>query len=97
VTVKSAPADLDIAASRTGSRVFLHVLNKNYSRSAEAEFNVEGMRVLGGRVFEIAPDDPRTAVGLDQPKVFAPVEKPLAGSRWRFPPASVSAVDLELA
>jgi len=100
IAVQSAPSDLDIAASRTGNRVFLHVLNKSFNRSTEARFSVAGMTLTGGRVFEIAPEDPRTAVGLDQPTVFTPVEKPLpAGSSisWRFPAASVSAVELDLA
>ncbi|NWF84020.1 MAG: alpha-L-arabinofuranosidase [Bryobacteraceae bacterium] len=100
IAVKSAPADLDVAASRTGNRLFLHVLNKNYTRSAQAAFSVDGMRITGGRVFEIAPEDPRTAAGLDQPAVFAPVEKPLIAApavSWRFPAASVSAVELDLA
>lgn len=100
IAVKSAPADLDVAASRTGNRLFLHVLNKSYTRSAHAAFSVDGMRITGGRVLEIAPEDPRTAVGLDQPAVFTPVEKPLAAGpavSWRFPAASVSAVELETA
>lgn len=96
VAVTSAPGDLDIAASRAGDRIFLHVLNRNYSSSAEAEFQVAGRQIAGGRVFEIAPEDPRTAVGLDQPSIFTPVEKRLAGTRWRFPAASVSAVELDL-
>ncbi|MBI4876184.1 MAG: alpha-L-arabinofuranosidase [Acidobacteria bacterium] len=99
VAVRSAPADLDIAASRTGNRVFLHVLNKSYSRPVEAALAVQGMKIAGGRVFEIAPDDPRTAAGLDQPAVFAPLEKALTPGpvvSWRFPATSVSAVELDL-
>jgi hypothetical protein len=57
------------------------------------------MTVAGGRVFEIAPEDPRTYVSQEQPAVFAPKEKALGTGpvfKWRFPPASVSAVELEL-
>jgi alpha-L-arabinofuranosidase len=98
VGVKSAPADLDVTASRTGNRVFLHVLNKNFRRAAEVAFAVQGRAITGGRVIAIAPEDARTAVGLDQPSVFAPQESALgADGRWRFPAASVSAVELELA
>lgn len=100
IAVKSAPPELDIAASRTGNRLFLHVLNRSFRRAAAASFAVEDMRLAGGRVFEIAPDDPRAAAGLDQPTIFTPVEKPLPAApvlSWRFPPASVSAVELDLA
>lgn len=96
VAVQSAPSDLDIAASRTGNRVFLHVLNKSFGRAVEARFAVAGMTVTGGRVFDIAPEDPRTAVGLDQPAVFTPRERALGAGAWRFPSASVSAVELEV-
>lgn len=99
VAVTSAPPELDVAASRTGNRVFLHVLNRSFSRAVQASFAVSGFAVQGGRVHEIAPEDPRTAVGLDQPRVFDPREAALrAGSEasWKFPAASVSAVELEL-
>ena len=53
--------------------------------------------IAGGRVLEIAPSDLRQAVSQDEPDVFRPVEKPLAEAAWRFPPGSVSVVELELA
>src|SRR6478672_10144608 len=53
VAVKSAPAGLDIAASRAGNRLYLHVANLNYGRAIEASFP----GTHGGRVFEIAPED----------------------------------------
>jgi alpha-L-arabinofuranosidase len=98
VAVTSSPADLDIAASRTGDRVFLHVANLNYSTPVETGFSVIGTSVRSGRVFEIAPEDARAYVNQDQPLVFAPSEKTLSrnGSvTWRFPARSVSAVILE--
>jgi hypothetical protein len=100
IAVRSAPAALDIAASRSANTMFLHVLNTSYSRSVEAAFAVEGMLVSGGRVFEIAPESPREYVNQDQPGVFAPREKPLPPGpvlRWRFPATSVSTVELDVA
>jgi alpha-L-arabinofuranosidase len=97
VAVKAAPQGLDLAASRTGDRVFLHVANLQYHGPVEASFSVEGRTIAGGRVFEIAPEDPRLAVGPEQPDVFAPKEKPLVPGSWRFPARSVSAVELNLA
>ncbi|MDX2150038.1 MAG: alpha-L-arabinofuranosidase [Bryobacteraceae bacterium] len=97
VAVTAGHPDLDIAASRTGDTVFLHVLNKSFSRAVETPLRVQGRQVHGGRVLEIAPEDPRTAVGLDQPAVFAPKEQVLREPLWRFPPRSVSAVELRLA
>jgi alpha-L-arabinofuranosidase len=98
VAVKSAPADLDIAASRTGNKIFLHVANLNYSKSIEASFGVNGMTSIGGRVIAIAPDNPREYVNQDQPKIFTPLEHaltPAAVLRWSFPARSVSVVELD--
>ncbi len=55
------------------------------------------MRVTGGRVFEIAPENLRSYVNQDQPDVFRPRETVLPageGGKWRFPAGSVSAVEL---
>ncbi|MBZ5516348.1 MAG: alpha-L-arabinofuranosidase [Acidobacteriia bacterium] len=100
VAVKLCPSDLDIAASRAGDRIFLHVANLDYERPAQATFGVEGITVTGGRVFEIAPQNLRQAVSEDQPTVFAPKEKPLPSGpecSWSFPAGSVSVVELHLA
>jgi hypothetical protein len=59
VAVKSAPAGLDIAASRGDGRIFLHVANLEYRKAVEATFAVGGRAVRSGRVFEIAPEDLR--------------------------------------
>ena len=71
VAVRAAPADLDIAASRTGERIFLHVANLSYRRSVAARFAVDGRTITGGRVLEIAPPDLRQTVSQDEPHVFA--------------------------
>ena len=99
IAVKSCPADLDIAASRSGSRVFLHVANLNFRRPVEVEFVVEGMSIAGGKVFQIAPKSPREYVSEERPGAFAPKEEtltPAPTAIWRFPPASVCTVELEM-
>ena len=98
VAVKTAPSSLDIAASRQGDKVFLHVANMDYARSTEATFAVNGMVVTGGKVFEIAPENPRQEITHRNPDVFQPREHALPageGLRWRFPARSVSAVELD--
>ena len=98
VTVKSAPANLDLAVSRTGDKLFLHVANMNYSGATEATFAVDGYFATGGRVLEIAPENPRQEVSPINPDVFKPREHPLPQAdvlKWRFPARSVSVVELE--
>jgi alpha-L-arabinofuranosidase len=101
VAVGAAPSDLDIAASRTGNRIYLHVACTRYQGSVQATFEVQGSRIAAGRVFEIAPDDLRQAVSQDEPNVFASREHAIGPGRppaaWRFPAGSVSVVEIDLA
>jgi alpha-L-arabinofuranosidase len=101
VAIDGAPSDLDIAASRAGNKVYLHVACTRYQGSVRATFEVQGARIAAGRVFEIAPDDLRQAVSQDEPEVFAPKERAIDPQRappdWRFPAGSVSVVELDLA
>jgi alpha-L-arabinofuranosidase len=99
VGVTKAPGGLDIAASRTGDRVYLHVANVQYKGAVEVVFAVSGKVITGGRVMAIAPADLRQNVGLDQPEIFKPQETALAAGpepKWVFPAGSVSVVELEL-
>jgi len=98
VAVKLAPSSLDIAASREGNKIVLHVANMNYSGAVEASFAVDGFAASGGRVLEIAPENPRQEISPINPDVFKPREHALAKTdtlKWRFPARSVSVVELE--
>jgi hypothetical protein len=100
VAIRAAPPELDIVASRRGERLFLHVANLSHGRSVPARFAVDGRRIAGGRVLEIAPGDLRQAVSEDEPDAFAPVERQLPAAPavgWRFAAGSVSVVELDLA
>jgi alpha-L-arabinofuranosidase len=100
IAVKSAPSSLDIAASRTGTKLFLHVANMSYGDSISGAFIVDGMNAVSGRVLAIAPENPREYVNQDQPGIFDPREysltpAPRSGLRWVFPARSVSVVELD--
>jgi len=96
VTVQRTPDGLDITASRTGDRLFLHVVNTNRDRSVSTTVRVAGMQAKAGRVFELA-GDPDYEVIQSNPHGVTPQEKPLPNhGRWTFPAASVSAVELDL-
>jgi hypothetical protein len=99
VTVKSCPANLDVAASRTGDQLFLHVANRNYSGAIETTFAAVSRKIQSGRVFEIAPENPRQEISPLNPDVFDPHENTIPPGdtlKWRFPARSVSAVELQL-
>ncbi|MCL6613681.1 MAG: alpha-L-arabinofuranosidase [Firmicutes bacterium] len=99
VAVKNSPSGLDISASRTGNRIFLHVVNTSFSSAVVGEFNIPGYRITGGTIYEIAPESPLTYINEDQPDVFTPQEKSLQVDhcvKWSFPAASVSVVVLDV-
>ena len=98
VGLTSAPSSLDVAASRSAGKIFLHVANQDFSRSTEATLAIKGMAATGGRVFEIAPESARQEVSPLNADVFKPREHALAATdvlKWRFPARSVSVVELD--
>ncbi|MBX3426585.1 MAG: hypothetical protein KF688_12970 [Pirellulales bacterium] len=94
----NAGGELDVVASRTGDRLFLHVVNTNQSRSVAARLVVNGASATGARAFTIA-DDPMVEIDdLNSDSVMQTVERPLPlAGPWEFPAASVTAVEVQLA
>ena len=94
--VCSSPNGLDITASRTGKRIFLHVVNTDRTRAVSATLRVTGMSIVGGGIFEIA-DDPAREVSETEPQLFSPAQYSLPENcEWTFPAASVTAVELKV-
>ncbi len=97
VGVAQAPKGLDVTASRTGSRIWLHVVNTNRERPVAARLAIDGMSVQSGAVFELAAD-PEFEVIQTQAHEIKPVRKNLPpDGLWTFPAASVSAIELSTA
>ncbi|MBM4028597.1 MAG: alpha-L-arabinofuranosidase [Planctomycetes bacterium] len=95
VTVTSPPEFLDVTASRKGNRLFLHVVNTSRDRAVTTRLAVAGLTVRGGKIFQLAAD-PEFEVLETQARAIVPVQKDLPpDALWTFPPASVSAVELD--
>jgi hypothetical protein len=98
VQVRTVPDGLDVVASRRGETAYLHVVNTRRTRSVISAILVAGSRIRGGRVFEISADPADELSYLNSAVVMQTVEKPFAANGvWEFPPASVSAVELDVA
>lgn len=96
VTVVKTPDDLDVAASRRGRSLFLHVVNTSRTQAIPAVFSVQRQRIKRGRVYWFGLE-PEQEVIEYRPEHTFPQEYVLDASwQWRFPAASVSAVELEL-
>ena len=95
VGVKKSPEQLDVTASRSGDRVFLHVVNTSRTRSQTSRLAVEGMTIRSARVFEIATD-PEFEVWAAVAGRLAPRQKSFDPQQpWTFPAASVSAIEMQ--
>jgi hypothetical protein len=95
IGVTNAPEGLDVTASRTGERIFLHVVNTDRQRSITSRLVIDGMSIRSGSIFELATD-PEFEVIETQANEIVPVRKELpSGGQWTFPAASVSAVELQ--
>lgn len=82
--------------SSTCWQVYLHVIKTNRDQSATANLRVDSMKITSGRIFELAADLEFEVIQT-QSNEIVPKEKNLPEDcRWNFPPASVSAVELNI-
>jgi alpha-N-arabinofuranosidase len=96
VKVARAPGDLDVTASRTGDRIYLHVVNTHRKRDVTTAVDVAGMPIDSGRVFTLVAD-PEAEVIETEPDVVALKEAVVpTDMRITFPAASVCAVELDV-
>jgi len=96
VGVVAVPQGLDVTASRTDKRLFLHVVNIHRTQDVCTKLEVNGMRIASGRGWEIA-DDPLREIDETGSDMFAPKEHSLdADALWQFPAASVTAIELQV-
>jgi len=94
--VTSAPRGLDVVASRTGRRIFLHVANTSMTESVRVRLEVAGLRISSGRAFEIAAA-PFEEIDETKADHSAPVTRALPATMlWTFPAASVTVVELDV-
>ncbi|MEN6426244.1 MAG: alpha-L-arabinofuranosidase C-terminal domain-containing protein, partial [Phycisphaerales bacterium] len=95
VGVTKTPEGLDVTASRTDDRVYLHVVNTNRTRSITTRLAIDGMNIQSGQVFELAAD-PEFEVIQTRANEIKPVRKDLPpNGLLTFAAASVSAVELD--
>jgi alpha-N-arabinofuranosidase len=94
--IVGAPGDLDVTASRTEDRIFLHLANVDRTRPVTARLDVLGRRIVAGRIYGISLP-PDTEIFRSEPDLVRPRETALPPTaEWTFPAASVSAVEIDL-
>jgi alpha-L-arabinofuranosidase len=91
---------LDIAASRRGDTLYLHVVNTDLESAATAEITVTGAIPRSAYAHEIAPEHVSTAIDTTALDVFDVTKRsvPVGADpiRWSFPKASVTSLEIQL-
>jgi alpha-L-arabinofuranosidase len=97
VSVTETPDALDVTASRTGKKVFLHVVNTDRTRSVRTALSIDGMKIEDGKIFTISQPSDFEAFNRETSDMLDPVSTSLPKkNEWSFPGASVSAVELKV-
>lgn len=96
ISVDAVPG-LDITASRSVNRIYLHVANINIGTAIKTSINIDGMKILKATAYEISAD-PELEITQMIPDAFMPVTKTIPkNGEWTFPAASVTAVEIDVA
>jgi hypothetical protein len=85
-----------LAASRRGNTIILHAINTQRRRAITVYRSVDGHNIESGRIYEMTTD-PEFEIIAANPDPLAPKMQILNGSKWTFPAASVSALELAIA
>ena len=96
VGVVAASDGLDITASRTADRLFLHVVNTRMNRPADVHIDIKGATIRSAKALEIAVD-PFVEIDESAPDVLNPKVRDLSiEGEWRIPSASVAALEIDI-
>lgn len=88
---------LDITASRTQNRIYLHVVNIDMNTAVKTTLKIKGKKILKATAYEIAAD-PQLEITEMIPDAFKPHARAmLKNGEWTFPAASVTAVEIDVA
>ncbi|TWT29345.1 Intracellular exo-alpha-(1-_5)-L-arabinofuranosidase [Posidoniimonas corsicana] len=95
--VKHTPPGLDVVASRGDDKLYLHVVNTNQNQPVEAVLDLGDLPTGTAAAHQIA-DDPMVEVShLNSDRVMQIKKRELQpGQPWKFPAASVTAVEVSL-
>jgi alpha-L-arabinofuranosidase len=94
VNVSDVPADLDVTASRTDNRFFVHVINLNRTQSRSLNLSIPGFTTRGGSAFTIATDPEFEIMSAARDPMVVRESKLPATGPISVPAASVTALEV---
>jgi alpha-L-arabinofuranosidase len=95
VNVTSTPTDLDVTASRTGDKLYLHVINTNRTQSRAAVLAVDGRKLTAATAFTIAADPHFEIIAAERDPMRVREAKVDVSGPVSFPAAAVTALEID--
>ena len=95
VKAECADKDVDITASITGNKVYLHIVNTSAHSAANIPLEVEGKTIVKAEAWEIAANPWKEINQLDT-ECFLPVKRTIDPAVYTLPAAGVAAIELEI-
>ncbi len=95
-TVAKTPAGLDATASRTGDRLFLHVVNTNRKTAVAARLGIGQYALRRGKIFTLEAEPEAEIIETDPGVVRLSEDILPPEGNWTFPAASVTAMEIEI-
>lgn len=94
VNVKGMPDELDVTASRTNNKIFLHVVNTSRVKAINSFFKIDNIAFSSGKAFELSAD-PSFEIMSASNDPLLPKERTIDPAiPFAFAPASVTAIEL---
>jgi len=94
IQTASASDVLDITGSRTDNVFYLHIVNTSRSQAIPVGFQIDGMKIVSAKVFEISEDPEYEIISAESDRLQTKEKSVTENSSYIVPPASVSAVQL---
>jgi len=97
IQVSGVPENLDITASRTGTTIYLHVVNFSRVRSTEINLKVNNMSIISAKAFELSTNPEFEILNAENDPLVTKEKILNISDNIIFPAASVTAVELTVA
>jgi len=94
--VSDVPDGLDITASISGNKIFLHVININRAIPVSLRLDVDRLNIVSAKAYELSTDPEFEIIKYENDPLIPKERELIINEPVSFPAASVTAVELNL-
>ena len=96
INVEGMPGELDVTASRTDNKIFLHVVNTNRIKAINSFFKIDNSAFSSGKALELSTDPSFEIMSASNDPLQPKETTIIPGTPFTFSPASVTAIELTI-